>query len=44
MEFLQTVQTERDILRVKLLDMDRIFKSLDLSKKESDNRVWVLEK
>jgi len=39
MELLQTVQTERDLFHEKLVDKDRDFKNLELSKKESDDRV-----
>jgi len=44
MDFLQTLQNQRDLFCEKLVDMDRDFRKLELSKKESDDRVRFLER
>jgi hypothetical protein len=44
MDLLQTVQNQRDFYREKFVSLDHEFNALKLSKKESDDRVLVLEK
>jgi len=44
MDLLQTVQNQRDFYHEKFVSLDHDFVALKLSKKESDDRVLILEK